>query len=120
MKRKAPYLISGLLLLPLLVLCLFLQAIPAGVQEAHQVYIPEKWDQYGQNGLAPGSNLSQRRIMETDTAVAYTDRVFRLLSISDQQADYALQAAKALQNACPGVKKVYLLPIPDRLFQQLF
>lgn len=114
MKRKAPYLISGLLLLPLLVLCLFLQAIPAGVQEAHQVYIPEKWDQYGQNGLAPGSNLSQRRIMETDTAVAYTDRVFRLLSISDQQADYTLQAAKALQNACPGVKKVYLLPIPDR------
>ena len=114
MKRKAPYLIALFLLLPLLVLCLFLQAVPIEVQEAHRVYVPEKWDQYGQNGLAPGTNLSQRRIMETDTAVAYTDRVFRLLSISDQQAGYALQAAKALQNACPGVKNVYLLPIPSR------
>ena len=40
MKRKAPYLIALFLLLPLLVLCLFLQAVPIGVQEAHQVYIP--------------------------------------------------------------------------------
>lgn len=114
MKRKVPYLIALFLMLPLLALCLFLQAVPIEVQEAHRVYVPEKWDQYGQNGLAPGTNLSQRRIMETDTAVAYTDRVFRLLSISDQQAGYALQAAKALQNACPGVKNVYLLPIPGR------
>lgn len=114
MKRKAPYLISGLLLLPLLALCLFLQAIPAGVQEAHQVYIPEKWDRYGQNGLAPGTNLSQKKILETDTTVAYADRIFQLLSISDQQAGYALQAAQAMQNACPGVKNVYLLPIPGR------
>lgn len=114
MKRKAPYLIALFLLLPLLALCLFLQAVPIGVQEAQKVYVPELWDRYGQNGLLKGQNLSNRKILETETVVAYTDRIFRLQSISDQQAGYALQAAKALQNACPGVKNVYLLPIPGR------
>ena len=114
MKRKAPYLIALFLMLPLLALCLFLQAVPIGVQEAQKVYVPELWDRYGQNGLLKGQSLSGRKILETDTVVAYTDRIFRLHSISDQQSGYALQAAKALQNACPGVKNVYLLPIPGR------
>lgn len=114
MKRKAPYLIALFLLLPLLALCLFLQAVPIGVQEAQKVYVPELWDRYGQNGLLKGQNLSNRKILETETVVAYTDRIFRLHSISDQQSGYALQAVKALQNACPGVKNVYLLPIPGR------
>lgn len=114
MKRKAPYLIALFLLLPLLVLCLVLQAIPIGVQEAQKVYVPELWDRYGQNGLLKGQSLSSRKILETETVVAYTDRIFRLHSIQDQQAGYALQAAKAMQNACPGVQKVYLLPIPSR------
>ena len=114
MKRKVPYLIALFLLLPLLVLCLFLQAVPIGVQEAQKVYVPELWDRYGQNGLLKGQSLSNRKILETETVVAYTDRIFKLPSISDQQAGYALQAANAIQNACPGVKNVYLLPIPGR------
>lgn len=114
MKRKAPYLIALFLLLPLLALCLFLQAVPIGVQEAQKVYVPELWDRYGQNGLEKGQSLSGRKILETDTVAAYTDRIFRLHSISDQQSGYALQAVKALQNACPGVKNLFLLPIPGR------
>lgn len=114
MKRKVPYLIALFLMLPLLALCLFLQAVPIGVQEAQKVYVPELWDRYGQNGLEKGQSLSNRKILETETVAAYTDRIFRLHSISDQQSGYALQAVKALQNACPGVKNVYLLPIPGR------
>lgn len=113
-RRKLPYLWALLLALPLVALCFLLQSIPTEETKAARPYVPELWDLYEQSGLTNGQSLSEEKVLETESVVAYADRVFSLNTVLPNQADYALQVAQAVQRDCPGVKDFYLLPIPGR------
>ena len=76
------------------------------------VYLPETRDLYNNYGLKNNQSLSKTRILETQDQVIYTDRIFDINQISEDQISYAADIMKALQEK--SGKDTYIMPIPER------
>lgn len=76
------------------------------------VYVPETRDLYNNYGLKNNQSLSKNRILETQDQVIYTDRIFNINQISEDQISYAADILKALQKK--SGKDTYIMPIPER------
>ena len=76
------------------------------------VYVPETRDLYNNYGLKNNQSLSKTRILETQDQVIYTDRIFDINQISEDQISYAADIMKALQEK--SGKDTYIMPIPER------
>ena len=76
------------------------------------VYVPETRDLYNNYGLKNDQSLSKTKILETQDQVIYTDRIFNINQISEDQISYAADIMKALQEK--SGKDAYIMPIPER------
>ena len=76
------------------------------------VYVPETRDLYNNYGLKNDQSLSKTKILETQDQVIYTDRIFNINQISEDQISYAADILKALQKK--SGKDTYIMPIPER------
>lgn len=76
------------------------------------VYVPETRDLYNNYGLKNDQSLSKTKILETQDQVIYTDRIFNINQISEDQISYAADIMKALQEK--SGKDTYIMPIPER------
>ena len=76
------------------------------------VYVPETRDLYNNYGLKNDQSLSKTKILETQDQVIYTDRIFNINQISENQISYAADILKALQKK--SGKDTYIMPIPER------
>ena len=76
------------------------------------VYVPETRDLYNNYGLKNDQSLSKTKILETQDQVIYTDRIFNINQISEDQISYAADIMKALQKK--SGKDTYIMPIPER------
>lgn len=76
------------------------------------VYVPETRDLYNNYGLKNDQSLSKTKILETQDQVIYTDRIFDINQISEDQISYAADIMKALQEK--SGKDTYIMPIPER------
>ena len=76
------------------------------------VYVPETRDLYNNYGLKNDQSLSKNKILETQDQVIYTDRIFNINQISEDQISYAADIMKALQEK--SGKDTYIMPIPER------
>lgn len=76
------------------------------------VYVPETRDLYNDYGLKNNQSLSKTKIVETQDQVIYTDRIFNINQISEDQISYAADIMKALQKK--SGKATYIMPIPER------
>ena len=76
------------------------------------VYVPETRDLYNNYGLKNDQSLSKTKILETQDQVIYTDRIFKINQISEDQISYAADIMKALQEK--SGKDAYIMPIPER------
>lgn len=79
-----------------------------------EVFWPEMRDQYNQYGLPDHTELSKEIIVQNDTEVIYTDRIFTLGQLTKSDAQYAIKAADALLKIEPQIEKLYIMPIPER------
>ena len=61
------------------------------------VYVPETRDLYNNYGLKNDQSLSKTKILETQDQVIYTDRIFNINQISEENISYAADIMKALQ-----------------------
>ena len=76
------------------------------------VYVPETRDLYNNYGLKNDQSLSKTKILETQDQVIYTDRIFNINQISEENISYAADIMKALQKK--SGKDTYIMPIPQR------
>ena len=76
------------------------------------VYVPETGDLYNNYGLKNDQSLSKTKILETQDQVIYTDRIFNINQISEENISYAADIMKALQKK--SGKATYIMPIPQR------
>ena len=76
------------------------------------VYVPETRDLYNNYGLKNNQSLSKTKVLETQDQVIYTDRIFNINQISEDQISYAADIMKALQEK--SGKDAYIMPIPER------
>ena len=80
--------------------------------QQESVYVPETRDLYNNYGLKNGQSLSKTKILETQDRVIYTDRIFNINRISEDNISYAADIIKALQEK--SGKATYIMPIPQR------
>lgn len=76
------------------------------------VYVPETRDLYNNYGLKNDQSLSKTKVLETQDQVIYTDRIFNINQISEENISYAADIMKALQKK--SGKATYIMPIPER------
>ena len=114
-KNKTAELFLALLILSVMSAgILILQNGMENLQSVKQesVYVPETRDLYNNYGLKNDQSLSKTKILETQDQVIYTDRIFNINQISEENISYAADIMKALQKK--SGKATYIMPIPER------
>lgn len=77
-----------------------------------EAYKDEKRDLYNNYGLTDNQSLSTTKILETDSLVIYTDRLFRVNQASKTNASYTANVAKALSKKTDA--DILIMPAPER------
>ena len=75
-------------------------------------YKDETRDLYNRYGLEDNQSLSTTKILETDSLVIYTDRLFRINQASKTNASYTANVVKALSKKTDA--DILVMPAPER------
>lgn len=78
------------------------------------IYYPEKRDLYNNYGLPNGESLSDKKLAEDDRWVIYSDRIFLINQINNNQIPYAAEIAGKLRNRIPQAENIFVMPVPER------